>query len=277
VSAGHSNEEKVMKREELQVDAARFVERAEQAGWGWQAQCVLWGVSAKPVPQDIEAWRALPMQAVPYGVLAPRLDGGMRLAAVDALTDVDGVRAGGAVLLAMAKHIFLPQVPTEHAARQPTEALLAALADYVFGGAHAEHYLGEAFRYRSRFGTSMTAIGDDPSYEHLFEAMPADGLDCALGLGHWDLAGHWRSFGRHLAKQGADWQALEALYEAARETELVSEDEAGDDEAHAGLEAMIEVQQDGYVDRALSAHDATLRALVDELLDTVCNTRVAQA
>jgi len=57
----------------------------------------------------------------------------------------------------------------------------------------------------------------------------------------------------------------------------VSEDEAGDDEAHAGLEAMIEVQQDGYVDRALSAHDATLRALVDELLDTVCNTRVAQA
>ena len=266
-----------MKREELQVDVARFVERARQAGWGWQAQCVLWGVSGKPAPQDIEAWRVLPMQAVPYEVLAPRLDGGMRLAAVDALMDVDGVKTGGAVLLAMANRLFLPQVPAGHAARKPTEALLAALAGYLFDGEPAEHYLAEAFRYRSRFGTSMTAIGGDPSFEHLFEAMPGDGLDCVLGLGHWDLSGHWRSFGRHLAKQGADWQALEELYEEARETELVSEDAAGDDEAHSELAALIEAQQDSYIARALEAHDAALCALVDGLLDTVCSVPATQA
>ena len=51
-----------MKREELQVDVARFVEHARLAGWAWQAQSVLRGVSGKAVPQDIEAWQALPMQ-----------------------------------------------------------------------------------------------------------------------------------------------------------------------------------------------------------------------
>lgn len=266
-----------MKREELQVDAARFVERARQAGWGWQAMCVLWGVSGKPAPQDSEAWAVLPLQTVRYDTLAPRLDGGMRLAAVDALVDVDGVKTGGVVLLAMANRVFLPQLPAEHAARKPTEALLAALAEYLLDGEPAERYMAEAFRYRSRFGTSMTAIGDDPCYEQLFEAMPGEGLDCALGMGHWDLSGRWRSFGRHLAKQGADWQALEELYQEAGATELVSEDEASDDEAHAGLEAIIEELQDGYVRRALSAHDAALRALVDALLDTVCSVPATQA
>lgn len=266
-----------MKREELQVDVARFVENVQRPGGRWHARCVLWSVSGKAAPQEIEAWRELPMQTVPYDVLALRLDGGMRLAAVDALADVDGVKTGGAVLLAMANRLFLPQVPAEHAARKPTEALLVALAGYLFDGEPAEHYLAEASRYRSRFGTSMTAIGGDPSFEHLFEAMPGDGLDCVLGLGHWGLLGYWRSFGRHLAKQGADWQAIEALYQEARETELVSADAASDEEAHSELAALIEAQQDSYIDRALGAHDAALCALVDCVLGTGCSVPAAQA
>lgn len=266
-----------MNMKELRVDAARFVERARMAGLGWEAECVLWDVSGKPAPQDIEDWRVLPMQVVPYDVLAKRMDGAMRLAAVDALADVDGVKTGGAVLLAMCRRVFLPQVPTEHAARNPTEVLLETFSGYLFDGQPAEHYLAEAFRYRTRFGTSMTAIGGDPILEHLFEAMPSEGLDCVLGLGGWGLLGHWRSFGRYLASQGADWQALEKLYEEARTTEMVSEDENGDEEAHAALAGMIEVQQESYIDSALRPHDAALQALVGEMLATLFNAHAQKA
>ncbi|SIQ95287.1 hypothetical protein SAMN05421829_108128 [Aromatoleum tolulyticum] len=261
-----------MELNELRVDVIRLCERAVYAGWGLHVLRALWAMAEQPVPEKEEDRLNLPMQSVSYEALCLRLNGYMRLAAVDSLanlSDADRVKVGGVILLAMANRIFLPHVPAEHAARQPTEALLGHFSAWLVDGAPAEQYVAEAYRYRSRFGTTVTAIRTDPEYEELFDAMPSAGLDYAMGEGHWDLSSHWHGFGRFLAAQGADWQALRVLEQKADGVEFVSDDEYGNDEAHAALLGLLDAQRDGYVDVALKPHDAALAELVDGVLATL--------
>lgn len=259
-----------MELNELQVDVHELVQRAHRAGWGRKAITTVWAMAGQPVPAGHEEWARLPLETVGYVALSRSLDGYMRLAAVDSLVGVDGVKTGGAVLLAMAQRIFLPHVPAEHAARQPTEALLAAFSGWLLDGEPAEKYLAEAYRYRSRFGTTCTAIGTDRAHEELFDAMPSGGLDHALGEGHWSLSCHWRGFGRFLAAQVADWKALEVLADEAHGIELVADDEHSDEEAHDALDGLIDAQRDRCIEVALAPHDGALRELVDGMLVTLC-------
>lgn len=261
----------------LKVSVKPLIELARPNGWGLECLTILWGMANRKLPDSPVEWDKLPMQSVRYLDLKARLTGARQLDAVESLLDMDTAEASGAVLLAMANEIFMPQVPAWHAARQPSADLLSQLSGYLFHAQPAEGYIGEAFRYRSRFGTTCTAIGEDPEFEMLFEAMPADGLDCAVGEKRWGLGRHWQSFGRFLARQRADWQALEQLESSVQGIELVSGDPHSDEEAHDNLGDLIDGQRDRYIREALSQYDAQLVSLIESLLVELCESAAAQA
>jgi hypothetical protein len=169
------------------------------------------------------------------------------------------------VLLAMARRLFLPELPAGHEARPPTEALLDTFEGWVLGNEPADRYVAEAFRYRSRFGTSFTAMGRDPQHEDLFEAMPAEGLCCALGESRWRLAHHWVSFGRYLAKQNQAWNGLTQARDAIDETVFVAFDPAADEQATVAAQGMIDELYDTEVDLALAARDDALLAVLADI------------
>jgi hypothetical protein len=262
---------------ELKVSVKTLIGLARPNGWGYECLTILRKMANRKQPENPVEWDQLPMQSVPYLDLKARLTGAQQLDAVESLLDMDTADASGAMLLSMSNEIFMPHVPEWHAARKPSADLLAQLSCYLFHAAPSEGYIGEAFRYRSRFGTTYTAIGEDLEFEMLFEAMPADGLDCAVGEGRWGLGRHWQSLGRFLARQKADWQALEQLENTVQGTELVSCDTPADEEAHDNLGDLIDAQRDRYIREALSQYDAQLVNLIESLLVELCESAAAQA
>ncbi|MDD3326489.1 MAG: hypothetical protein PHW25_05315 [Zoogloea sp.] len=259
-----------MKLNELQVDVKTLLERASEAGWRRDCLELLWNLAGAPMPANPSQWEAVPMAQVAYVSLAERLNGYARLAVVESLAGVEPLKVSGAVLLAMAREIFLPGVPEAHPAHAPTVALLMSFAGYLGGSATAEAYIAQAFHYRVRFGTTYSSLGTDPEHESLFEAMPASGLECAVALGRWGVSGHWHSFGRHLAAQGEAWQALKTLEEAVRDMELVSDDESADEEARESVYGLIDAQRDELVTAALAGFDRELAELVDTQVAIFC-------
>lgn len=259
----------------LMVDTQRLVQAATEDGWGYAATRLLWALDGKPSdewPSVIgpDTLIELPAQWR-YDDLAPKLDGRQRLAAVEAL-DVD-VRLIGSVLLAMARRIFLPYLPAGHAASRPTNALLDAFEGWVIGNQPAEAYVGEAFRYRSRFGTWSS--GTDKEYQYLFEAMPADGLCCALGEHRWRLARHWRSFARFLASDRLEWEVLDDMDERIDETVFVTThgdlDLARDKEATEAAHQIVDSMREDCIDAVQDEWDPELTKLLDELLPALRN------
>ena len=259
-----------MKLNELQVDVKTLLKRASEAGWHHDCLELLWNLVGAPMPASPDQWEAVPMTQVTYVSLAERLNGYARLAVVESLAGVEPLKVGGTVLLAMAREIFLPGVPVAHPAYAPTVALLASFAGYLDGSETAEAYMGQAFHYRARFGTTYSSLGTDPAHESLFEAMPANGLECAVAFGRWGVSGHWHSFGRHLAAQGEAWQALKSLEEAARGAEFVGDDELADEEARESVYGLIDAQRDDLVTEALKDDDTQLMALVDRTVAAFC-------
>lgn len=151
--------------------------------------------------------------------LAAAADPTVHLTLVDSLVGDANVRTAGRLLVDMAYSIYLPRLPAEHPGRVATLQLLDKLAawlDFDRPGS-AEAYIAEAFRYRSAYGTTITSLGTDPTYQWLFEAMPSNGLDCVLGQGMWHLDGSWRSFCRHEASTEGDWQMLDDMTEVLKE------------------------------------------------------------
>lgn len=259
----------------LMVDTQRLVQAATEDGWGYAATRLLWALAGKPSdewPSVIgpDTLIELPAQWR-YDDLAPKLDERQRLAAVEAL-DVD-VRLIGSVLLAMARRIFLPYLPAGHAASRPTKALLDAFEGWVIGSEPAETYVGEAFRYRSRFGTWSS--GTDEKYQYLFEAMPADGLCCALGERRWRLARHWRSFALFLASDRLEWEVLDDMDERIDETVFVTThgdlDLARDKEATEAAHQIVDSMREACIDAVQDEWDPKLTELLDELLPALRN------
>lgn len=259
-----------MKLSELQVDVQRLLVQAQTAGWRLDCIKLLWDLAGTPMPDDPAQWAAVPLAQVAYVSVAERVNGYARLAVAESLAGFDPLKVGGAVLLAMAREIFLPDVPEAHPAHAPTVALLASFEGYLGGSATAEAYIAQAFHYRSRFGTTYSSLGTDPEHESLFEAMPARGLECAVGFGRWGVSSHWHSFGRHLAAQGEAWQALKTLEEAARDAEFVGDDELADEEARASVYGLIDAQRDELVEAVLGDFDQELADLVDAQVAISC-------
>lgn len=260
----------------LMVDTQRLVQAATEDGWGYAATRQLWALAGKPSDEwpGPDTLIELPAQWR-YDDLAPKLDGRQRLAAVEALVDVD-VRLIGSVLLAMARRIFLPYLPAGHAASRPTNALLDAFEGWVIGNQPAEAYVGEAFRYRSRFGATWSSAGTDEKYQYLFEAMPADGLCCALGERRWRLADHWRSFARFLASDRREWEVLDDMDERIDETVFVTDgsghlDRRADFMATETAHQIVDSMREACIDAVQDEWDPELTKLLDELLPALRN------
>lgn len=263
---------------ELMVDKQGFLDAAKGDRWGYGAAVLLLRMSRRLGDEPPElivldgGLAGLPAQ-VRYDDLAPHLTGRQRLAAIEALVGV-GVRLAGGVLLAMAERLFMPHVPLEHAARRPTAELLNAFEGWVMRGKPGDDYVGEAFRYRSRFGTTWSSAGTDEEYQYLFEAMPSEGLCCALGEGRWRLAGHWQSFGRHLARRSEEWEILNDMDDRIDETIFVADPEglpdARDSEATDAARGIVDSMRESCVDVILEDEDDALAALIDEVLPKLC-------
>ncbi|WP_068634677.1 hypothetical protein [Thauera butanivorans] len=260
-----------MTRDDLQVNVERFYRDALWAGWGYAAARALWALAGKPVPTDPGAWGTLPMKTVRYGELAPRLCGRQRLAVVNAIEGLDGVKTSGVVLLAMARQIFLPQLARDHALRGAASRLLDALAGYLLDGQPAESYIVEAYRFR----TDPAFDGRD-GRDAFIAALPAAGLDFALASGGWNLSIRWRSFGSFMASGNRAWGVLNELAADAGEASFVDGDDAADAEARAELDALIDARRDALAEEALAEFDDFLADLVDGMLVTLCSPSARQ-
>lgn len=256
----------------LRVDVKALLKLARLNDWFLQflhafmkfPTAVLGGYSAGPdaVKACIES---LPDEA-DYLELRSQLSGKALLDLVECLVGVDH-RVGGLVLLGMARELFAPLVPEDHPAKQPTEALLTSLMAYLLEEAPAEGYIGEAFRYRSRFGTTFSSAGTDTEFELLFEAMPSGGLCCPVGEGRWHLSSHWESFGRYLVGQRDEWRLLDDIDEELDEFELVEGDVAAGREAADNVRSKIlERIREAMLEGELDAYDGDLAALIDRIL-----------
>jgi hypothetical protein len=267
----------------LMVDTQGFVDAATRDRWGYGAAVLLmkemcpeaeWPATLPPGDlARLTELAGLPAR-LRYDDLAPRLGGRQRLAAIEALVGVD-VRLAGGVLLAMAGRLFMPHVPLEHIARQPTADLLDAFEGWVMHGKPGDHYVGEAFRYRSRFGTTRTSAGTDEEYQYLFEAMPSEGLCRVLGEGLWGLAGHWCSFGRHLARRSEEWAVLDDVDDRIDETIFVADHEGlpavgHDAEATEAARGIVDSMRESCIDVILEDGDDALDDLLDEVLPELC-------
>ncbi len=245
----------------LRVDVKALTRLALRHGWFGLFR----GVFAD-YQGDLEQYsKSLPAEA-DYLALRPHLSGRTLLDVVECLVGVDH-RVGGVVLLGMAREMFAPHVPADHPAKQPTEALLTALMAYLLEEAPAEGYIGEAFRYRERFGTTASSAGTDMEFELLFEAMPSGGLCCPVGEGRWHLSMHWNSFGHWLARQCDEWLVLDEISEALDDFALV------DGNVVAGLEAadnvrclILDERRETLVGLELDAYDDALVELIDRVL-----------
>ena len=207
----------------------------------------------------------LPAEA-DYLELRSHLSGKALLDLIECLLGVDH-RVGGLVLLGMARELFAPFVPADHPAKQPTEMLLTALMSYLLKEAPAEGYIGEAFRYRSQFGTTFSSAGTDSEFELLFEAMPSGGLCCPVGEGRWHLSLHWDSFGRYLVSQRDECRLLNDIDEELSDCELVEGDVAAGREAADNVRSMIlERHREALLEGELEDYDSDLAALIDRIL-----------
>lgn len=259
-----------MKLSELQVDAEKLLERASFSGWRNGCLQLLWSAAKKSMPMEREAQEQLPMKHVSYADWAERVNGFGRLAAVESLVQLPRLKVGGEVLLAMATEIFLPHLPKNHPAWLPSSVLLECFDGYLSGEVPAEAYIETAYRYRLNYGPRYCSLMPDAENEHLFEAMPSQGLDHAVPHQCWSLAAHWLSFGKHLAARGERWKALMELEDAAGDAEFVTGDQAANDEARDSLQGLIEVQLDALVHGALEGFDDALRGLVDRVVAECC-------
>lgn len=255
-----------MELSELQVNVRALMDKSARHGWGAACLSTLSKImGVRLLGENPIALEALP-KVLPYSALRAKIGGCRLLDLVECLEGTDGVRTGGVLLLAMSNTVFMPHVPAEHPARKPAEALLDSLQNYLLHGEPAEIYIGEAFRFRSAYGTSHTALGTDPDFELLFEALPANGLDCAIGEGCWDLTMHWQSFGLYLASRREGWKALSGVVEDLAERVLVADDSEANRAAFNSASMRIQDHMDAYVEQELEAYDPQLEPLVDGIL-----------
>lgn len=265
---------------EMQVNVRSLIDKSSRHGWGYACLAALTQITGQQLltlPLDPKTLPSLLPETVDYAELRPFVSGGHLLDLVECLEGVDAVRTGGVVLLSLANNVFLPHLPATHPARQPSEDLLASLRDYLLHGTPAETYIGTAFRFRSQYGTTCTAIGSDPAYEMLFDALPTAGLDCAIGENCWDLYMHWNSYGIWLASQDEGWKALCALEEDLLDEVLVAGEDDADREARSNASQLIQSHRECYVEAALDDVAEQVENLVDEILASLFSTPVQAA
>lgn len=252
----------------LRVDVKALLKLARLNGWFFRFFNVMSKGACDPFsePAATKAFiESLPAEA-DYRELRAQLSGKALLDLIECLLGVDH-RVGGLVLLGMARELFAPLVPADHPAQQPTEALLTALMAYLLEEAPAEAYIGEAFRYRSQYGTTATSAGTDSVFELLFEAMPSGGLCCPVGEGRWHLSMHWDSFGRYLVSQRDEWRLLDDIDEALDDFDLVEGDVAAGREAADNVRSQVlEQHREALLEGMLDDREEALAALIDRIL-----------
>ena len=212
-----------------------------------------------------------------YLELRPYLSGKALLDAIECLVGVDH-RVAGMVLAAMAREMFLPHVPADHPAQQPSIELLNALMDYLLKKSPAEIYIGKAFCYRIQYGTTRSSAGTDTRFELLFEAMPSNGLCCPIGEGRWHLGMHWDSFGRYLACQRDGWQLLDAADAELDDCTLVDDDPVADREAADRVRSMvIDPLREAMTEGELDDLEGDLCDLIDRVLPAAVSVARVEA
>lgn len=252
----------------LRVDVKALLKLARQNGWIFQFFNAMSKGAYDPFSNPVTTqafFESLPAEA-DYRELRPQLSGKALLDLIECLLGVDH-RVGGLVFFGMARELFAPHIPADHPAQQPTEDLLTALMAYLLEEAPAERYIGEAFRYRSQYGTTSSSAGTDSVFELLFEAMPSNGLCCPVGEGRWHLSMHWNSFGYYLAGQRDEWRLLDDIDEALDDYELVEGDVAAGREATDNVRSkVLEQYREALLEGALENYDEALAALIDRVL-----------
>lgn len=219
----------------------------------------------KAGPGEFEAAVGALPETVPYRV-ARRLFGDRTLLiAVECLMNagLNPLIVSGKLLLAMARELFLPHLPTDHPGYPDTVLLLSALEGYLDGTVTAEAYIVEAYRYRSRYGTTRSSIGTDIDYEQLFEAMPSGGLDYVLGGEGWGLHRHLESYARFLSQADARHELLTALQARTTEDYLVEDNASADNEACHTLSSWLDEELEAMARAELDGLDTVVVELID--------------
>lgn len=249
----------------LHVNTRRLLTNALCSGWPDCCRRILLALpgNTDPLLSAEENIRRLPTR-VAFAELRDKVVGSQLLDAIDALECDDLAPASGRLLLALAKEFFLPKLPAQHPGYLGANGLLAVLEDYLDGKATAEAYIGTAYRFRSDYGTSITAAGTDSVYESLFDALPASGLDCPAGEGCWNLAMHWNSFGRFLAEQRSEWRLLDSIDEELDflALHLHPDPAASQDAAKVVRTEIIDLQREALAEGELDALDDELTAVI---------------
>lgn len=184
----------------------------------------------------------------------------------DAREGVNTIKAGGMLLLAMAREFFVPEIPQDHPGYMETLRLLRVLQAYLEGKTDAEAYMQAAYHYRCHFGTAFNVAGKDPDYEHLFEAMPCLSIDSVIACDGWLLSASWDGFGRFLVRRAPEFAALDDLRDAIDETVFVDSDTAHSHEAQEVAHGLLDDAMAGYQYDALAPYGDRLRALIDLML-----------
>lgn len=249
----------------LRVNTRRLLNNALCGGWHSCCVKTLIQISgtADPFASELEMIRRLPASFA-FAALRDKVVAAQLLDVIDALECNDTAPTSGRLLLAMASRFFLPKLPEEHLGYVLTAGLLAVLKDYLNGKVKAEAYIGSAYNYRSEYGTSITAAGTDSEYELLFEAMPANGLDCPAGSGCWNLAMHWQSFGRFLASRRDEWRLLDDIDDELDTVALLEDVAASREAAEAVRTQIIDLQRLALAEGELDALDDELEALIEQ-------------
>ncbi len=263
----------------LRVDVKALLKLAQQNEWFFLFLKVMSKGTCDPFGNPaatVEFIKALPAEA-DYLELRSQLSGKALLDMIECLLGVDH-RVSGLVLLGMARELFTPHVPETHPAAQPTAELLNVLRAYLLEEAPAEAYIGEAFRYRSQFGTTISSAGTDTEFELLFEAMPSNGLCCPVGEGRWHLTMHLESFGRWLASQRGEWRLLDDIDDQLDDYELVEDDPAADREAADNVRARIlDVHREALIEAELDDYADALETLIDRILPATVDVMRVEA
>lgn len=263
----------------LRVDVRALLRRARSNDWLYLFVSALAKVTGRPMETPVLTQALideLPAE-VGYLELRPRLSGALLLDLIECLVGVDH-RVGGLVLLNMARELFAPQVSVVHPAKGPTDALLDDLQAYLLDEGSAEAYIGAAFRYRSQYGTTITAINTEPVLQFLFEAMPSGGLCCPIGEGRWHLVSHWQSFGRFLACQTEAWMLLDEIDDELADIDLVPGDENANCVAVDTIQTQIfDQHRDDIIGRELDDYVDDLNALIDRILPAAVDVARVEA
>lgn len=257
------------------IDTKRLRTLAQQHDWFFECiRILLEAAGIRSPKQDSELdchfqratreeLNAIP-EAVPYDAL-PGMRGKILLDIAESIHGVDPLKSSGPLFHAMALEFFVPQIPKDHPGYIETLRLLRVFKAYNDGAANAETYIRAAYNHRTTF-CNVWGNKVEPDFEHLFEAMPNDGVETAIAMDGWALVSAWESFGRHLARSMPGFDLLEEIEDEIDGTIFVDDHDEHDREATESAHVMIDGYKEYLRDEALERYEERLCAMVEGFL-----------